>query len=64
VAHVVYALPVWIVVKIIIMLWITRLDRALWRFVSLDDLPRLTMRNLLGPVLRTDLVVQRESPTE
>ena len=51
-AHLVYALPVWIVVKIIVFR-IARLDRGWWRFVSLDDLPRLAMGNLLGSLVGT-----------
>jgi FlaA1/EpsC-like NDP-sugar epimerase len=50
VAHLAYALTVWIVVKIIVFR-IARLDRGWWRFVSLDDLPRLAMGNLLGSFL-------------
>lgn len=52
VAHLVYALPVWIVVKIIVFR-IARMDRGWWRFVTLDDLPRLTIGNLLGSLLAT-----------
>ena len=51
-AHLVYALPVWIVAKIIVFR-IARLDRGWWRFVSLDDLPRLAMGNLLGSFIGT-----------
>jgi FlaA1/EpsC-like NDP-sugar epimerase len=50
--HLVYALSVWVVVKIIVFR-IARLDRGWWRFVSLDDLPRLAMGNLLGSLLGT-----------
>jgi FlaA1/EpsC-like NDP-sugar epimerase len=56
VAHLVYALPVWIVVKIIVFR-IARLDRGWWRFVSLDDLPRLAMGNLLGSFLGTFVIL-------
>ena len=52
VAHLVYALPVWIVMKIIVFR-IARLDQGWWRFVSLHDLPRLAMGNLLGSFLGT-----------
>jgi FlaA1/EpsC-like NDP-sugar epimerase len=52
VAHLIYALPVWIVVKIIVFR-IARLDHGWWRFVSVDDLPRLAMGNLLGSFLGT-----------
>ena len=51
-AHLVYALSVWIMVKIIVFR-IARLDRGWWRFVSLDDLPRLAMGNLLGSFFGT-----------
>jgi len=51
-AHLVYALSVWIVVKIIVFR-IARLDRGWWRFVSLDDLPRLATGNLLGSFVGT-----------
>jgi len=56
VAHLVYALPVWIVVKIIVFR-IARLDRGWWRFVSLDDLPRLAIGNLLGSSLGTFVIL-------
>lgn len=56
VAHLVYALPVWIAVKIIAFR-IARLDRGWWRFVSLDDLPRLAMGNLLGSFLGTFVIL-------
>ena len=51
-AHLVYALSVWVVVKIIVFR-IARLDRGWWRFVSLADLPRLAMGNLLGSFVGT-----------
>ena len=50
-AHLVYAVPIWIVAKIIVFR-IARLDRGSWRLVSLDDLPRLAMGNLLGSFCR------------
>src|SRR5207302_10447972 len=56
VAHLVYALPVWIVVKIIVFR-IARLDHGWWRFVSLDDLPRLAAGNLLGSSLGTFVIL-------
>jgi FlaA1/EpsC-like NDP-sugar epimerase len=56
VAHLVYALPVWIVVKIIVFR-IARLDHGWWRFVSVDDLPRLAMGNLLGSFLGTFVIL-------
>jgi FlaA1/EpsC-like NDP-sugar epimerase len=48
--HLGYALSVWIIVKIIVFR-IAQLDRGWWRFVSLDDLPRLAMGNLVGSLL-------------
>jgi FlaA1/EpsC-like NDP-sugar epimerase len=51
-AHLVYALSIWIVVKIIVFR-IAHLDRGWWRFVSLDDLPRLAMANLVGSFVGT-----------
>jgi FlaA1/EpsC-like NDP-sugar epimerase len=54
--HLVYALSVWVVVKIIVFR-IARLDRGWWRFVSLDDLPRLFMGNLLGSLLGTVVIL-------
>jgi len=50
--HLVYALSVWVVAKIIVFR-IARLDRGWWRFVSLDDLPRLAMGNLNGSIVGT-----------
>ena len=52
VAHLVYALPVWIAVKIIVFR-IAQLDRGWWRFMSLADLPRLVIGNLLGSFIGT-----------
>ena len=49
-AHLVYALQIWIVVKSIVFR-MARLDRGWWRFVSLHDLPRLAIGNLLGSFL-------------
>jgi FlaA1/EpsC-like NDP-sugar epimerase len=54
--HLVYALVVWVAVKIIVFR-ITRLDRGWWRFVSLDDLPRLIMGNLLGSFVGTFVIL-------
>jgi FlaA1/EpsC-like NDP-sugar epimerase len=51
-AHLIYALSVWVVVKIIVFR-IAKLDRGWWRLVSLDDLPRLAMGNLLGSSVGT-----------
>ena len=51
-AHLVYALAVWIAVKIIVFR-AARLDRGWWRFVSLDDMPRLAVGNLVGSFVGT-----------
>src|SRR5579862_8329055 len=55
-AHLVYGLCIWIVAKIIVFR-IARLDRGWWRFVSLDDLPRLAMGNLLGSFLGAIMIL-------
>jgi FlaA1/EpsC-like NDP-sugar epimerase len=54
--HLVYALLVWSIVKNAAF-WMTRLDRGGWRFVSLHDLPRLAMGNLLGSFLGTFVIL-------
>ena len=56
IAHLVCALTSWMVVKTIVFR-IARLDRGWWRFVSLDDLPRLAMGNLLGSLLGTIMIL-------
>ena len=48
--HLAYSLLVWIVVKSIVFR-MARLDRGWWRFVSLYDIPRLAIGNLLGSFL-------------
>jgi FlaA1/EpsC-like NDP-sugar epimerase len=55
-AHLVYALSAWVVVKIIIYR-VAKLDRGWWRFVSLDDLPRLALGNLLGSFVGTLVIL-------
>jgi FlaA1/EpsC-like NDP-sugar epimerase len=49
-AHLGYALSVWVVVKIIVFR-LAKLDRGWWRLTSLHDLPRLAMGNLLGSLV-------------
>ena len=51
-AHLLYALPIWVVAKIIVFR-VARLDRGWWRFMSLNDIPRLAVGNLLGSCLAT-----------
>ena len=52
VTHLVYALSVWIAVKTIVFR-IAQLDQGWWRFVSLADLPRLAIGNLVGSFVGT-----------
>jgi FlaA1/EpsC-like NDP-sugar epimerase len=49
-AHLFYALAAWIVAKAMVFR-IARLDRGSWQLVSLNDLPRLAVANLLGSVV-------------
>jgi FlaA1/EpsC-like NDP-sugar epimerase len=51
-AHLLWAVPIWIAVKSVVFR-VARLDRGWWRFVSLHDLPRLALANLLGSFLGT-----------
>jgi FlaA1/EpsC-like NDP-sugar epimerase len=55
-AHMVYALLVWSLVKNVVF-WMAGLDRGGWRFVSLQDLPRLASGNLLGSFVGTFVIV-------
>jgi FlaA1/EpsC-like NDP-sugar epimerase len=55
-AHLIYGLSIWVVVKIIVFR-IARLDRGWWRFLSLSDLPRLAIGNLLGSVIGTRIIL-------
>lgn len=50
--HLVYGLFIWVAAKIIVFR-LARLDRGWWRFLSLDDLPRLAIGNLLGSLAGT-----------
>ena len=49
-SRLVYALTVSIAAKTVVFR-IARLDRGWWRFMSLNDLPRLAMGNLVGSLL-------------
>ena len=49
-AHLAYALPVWISVKSVVFRT-ARLDSGWWRFASTHDLPRLAIGNLFGSCL-------------
>ncbi|MBS1875398.1 MAG: polysaccharide biosynthesis protein [Acidobacteria bacterium] len=48
--HLAYALPIWIVVKILVFR-VAGLDRGWWRYVSVTDLLRIVAGNLVGSVL-------------
>ena len=48
--HLAYALPIWIVVKIVVFR-VAGLDRGWWRYVSVTDLLRIVAGNLAGSVL-------------
>ena len=53
--HLAYALPIWIVVKIVVFR-VAKLDRGWWRYVSVTDLLRVCTRELrrFDPELRRD----------
>ena len=55
-AHLTYALLIWIVVKSIVFR-LAKLDQGWWRFVSLYDVPRLAIGNLLGSFLGAMAIV-------
>lgn len=59
-AHLAYALSIWLVVKIIVFR-IARLDHGWWRLISLDDLPRLAIANLFSSFVGT-LAILRLAP--
>ncbi len=59
--HLAYALAVWIVVKMIVFR-LAGLDRGWWRFVCLQDLPRLAIGNVLGSLIGA-LLILRAVPT-
>jgi len=48
--HLAYALPIWIVVKIAVFR-VAGLDRGWWRYVSVTDLLRIVVGNLVGSAL-------------
>jgi FlaA1/EpsC-like NDP-sugar epimerase len=51
-----YALPIWILVKIIVF-HAAKLDRGLWRYVSLADLVRVAFGNLTASAISTILIL-------
>ena len=48
--HLAYALPIWIVVKIVVFR-VAKLDRGWWRYVSVADLLRVLLGNFAGSTL-------------
>src|ERR1022692_1885634 len=48
--HLAYALPIWIVVKIVVFR-VANLDRGWWRYVSIADLRRIVVGNFAGSAL-------------
>lgn len=56
IAHLRYALLIWVVVKSLVFRT-AGLDRGWWRFVSMRDVPRLAVGNLLGSLLGAMAIV-------
>jgi FlaA1/EpsC-like NDP-sugar epimerase len=50
VRHLLYALPIWVIVKIVVFR-VAGLDRGWWRYVSVTDLLRIVVGNFAGSVL-------------
>ena len=50
-----YALPIWILVKIVVF-HVAKLDRGLWRYLSVADLARIGLGNLIGSVVSCVLI--------
>ena len=53
--HLVYALPIWILVKIAVF-HVAKLDRGLWRYLSVGDLSRIAYGNLTASVVSCILI--------
>jgi FlaA1/EpsC-like NDP-sugar epimerase len=53
--HLAYALPIWIVVKIVVFR-AANLDRGLWRYTSVADLIRLSYSNLIASFISCILI--------
>jgi FlaA1/EpsC-like NDP-sugar epimerase len=51
-----YALPIWIVVKIVVFR-IAKLDRGLWKYVSVIDVMRVGVGNLVGSAISCALIL-------
>ena len=54
--HLSYALPIWIVVKIVVFR-LAKLDRGWWRYVSMSDLRRIVLGNLVGSAISCIMIV-------
>jgi FlaA1/EpsC-like NDP-sugar epimerase len=54
--HLAFALPVWVVVKVVVFRW-AKLDRGLWRYVSAIDLMRLAIANLAASAAACVLIL-------
>src|ERR1035438_8341404 len=52
--HLIYALPIWILVKIVVF-HAAKLDRGLWRYLSVGDLSRLAFGNITASVVADSL---------
>ena len=53
--YLVYALPIWILVKIVVF-HAAKLDRGLWRYLSVGDLSRIAYGNLTASVVSCILI--------
>ncbi len=54
--HLVWALPIWLIVKAVIF-HLCVLDRGWWRFVSIHDITRLVLGNLVGSFVGAVLIL-------
>ena len=55
--HFVYGLSIWILVKIVVFR-VAKLDRGLWRYVTVVDLIRLAIGNVVSSVVSSILIVE------
>jgi len=53
--HLFYALPIWILIKFFVF-YLAKLDRGLWRYLSVADLVRIAIGNLIGSVVSCVLI--------
>jgi FlaA1/EpsC-like NDP-sugar epimerase len=54
--YLVYALPIWILVKIAVF-YVAKLDRGLWQYVSVADLVRVAVGNVVASALSCILIL-------